>query len=1529
MSYQVPATVGAQVAIPAVRVPVKLLEQVVLDDTPILQDIPAANIDLQDVSAANDASSPEELTLAVKRVQRLAQLAVVNAEHRTHLRERKERFERWRNEHPAQEAPSRLKPELSAKLTGAFPPSAAQVNVLGKSLRAHPITLVPEAQQETTHCRTPEQQLVCDYNALVLQHLKPAARALHFNICLSALLKDTDQSPISAEPLEFLRWARGFQGEAALTRPWSVDDLSAFECCDYELPERPKAYDLKRTLLALSQRAACVDLVLQPALNDLSLFVGNLQPRSAGTFLRKLNPLFTQDSNGFIAGLAALGQSVPEQYAVAALLELEPQADLTPDEACAWAQDQVVSLLKSSEGKLRGKLRKLAARNDAAFLAALAPEPDPDDPDKPPRGGASVPTVGDGDDAGDADVSADAAVWDEAEATDEGYDAETGEDDIPEDAEVEAAAEWCDTEAGETVEDEAVAAEVAEGDAVVAADAAAEESAVVAGAETEGAGAAVEEAVAEAETQPVELPPYEDGGVADAYKYKGLKLLDPDLPHLRMGQAYVCSELPVLEGKVTYSYEAEDQRLWHAVAGPIYGTQTLGAAEQWAIELWQPVLVNAQNPERWFGARRGSEPFTWVLPQAITVCDEQGVPQAQVESVATQGQSPRVEWLITEHLSAEELPSYFLTADATATVLSGFAGAWRDTNLGKGYPVCTDPKSADYLEAEPVADKASDGAVMEAAFAYDELFLEQLVVSSVVASTAHPYGMVADFGLTQYVNVLRYLKAEACAQHGASFAAYPARIAQLETKLGAAALHVHWFADRCLNFGLSCDLVNQGFSPQLVVRALGACGWVYNKAQYDLLMEARRALAQVLRDVAELTELCRHQPQRPLFLTADEPLGAHLIACRRAELEQGHAYFYPAALKSMPAGRFPPLMDAADNARFLANRAATTQPQRELWIMPQLMPQPMERITCDVITPLYATYQAPQFYALSLDRRDLTQVISELFWELHLAQDYGTQPNFGSVSLIRPFITNHLDAACWYGCRKFGNGTYVRVEAIRSFDPEGVPHVLVAGANSYHLGANVLLEQLLPQAERGADWAERQVTADVGARLRVAFATDWRDTNQGQGFAVTADYHSSAYLGWDECGSVSEEANAHFNLGLSVMQLSQEHERAQREPHEALTWLPLLKTPLAWDQLRLEDIYTADPRVTPEHPYSVLAAIAFPDVINALHLADIKRNELLLPDVTRERITVMVGEVEALLREACTLAQWYADRVLNFRASCHLTNGTHSVVIDHHQCRWVQNKAQYWFLMEARWAEVEILHRLDLMQQLVARQNLPWPSAHEERRAEVGLCYDYARHQQVMAGATAFDLRKLPPCPQGKLPPCLSPEDDARFVANRYRYEAQKLGATELSDVTVLRTLAEAATAQDQQIAQAQAKARGEDAAAAELYLSKPKAEPELSDLMQREFERKLQETGARVKHLIDQDLPEAKVKVMNLLDQNMPEASARIKDLIASGKDMSDEVSTKVKHVTGELSSKVSGLVGRFLNQRAKSEDHDQDRHQ
>ena len=161
------------------------------------------------------------------------------------------------------------------------------------------------------------------------------------------------------------------------------------------------------------------------------------------------HPLFKRDSADFIAGLAALGQSVPEQYAVAALLELEPQAELTPEEACAWAQAQVVSLLKSSEGKLRGKLRKLAERNDAAFLETLAQEPDPDDPDKPPLGGAPVPTADD-----DADVSADAADWVEAEATDEWYDSAESLDDVPADD------EWYDAEAGEDdlpVADEATA----------------------------------------------------------------------------------------------------------------------------------------------------------------------------------------------------------------------------------------------------------------------------------------------------------------------------------------------------------------------------------------------------------------------------------------------------------------------------------------------------------------------------------------------------------------------------------------------------------------------------------------------------------------------------------------------------------------------------------------------------------------------------------------------------------------------------------------------------------------------------------------------------------------------------------------------------------------------------------------------------------------------------------------------------------------------------------------------------------------
>ena len=166
--YQVPATVAAQVATPEQRIPALPSS---LTEVSALISPEAAPVALSPaheslpVAAANE---PVALAAAPLKAPRWAQMAAVNAEHKAHLNERKLSFERWLTQQPVKEQDSSacLKPELSAKLTTAFPPKATQVNVLCKCLRAHPITLVPEAQQATTHCRTPEQQLECDYMAL-------------------------------------------------------------------------------------------------------------------------------------------------------------------------------------------------------------------------------------------------------------------------------------------------------------------------------------------------------------------------------------------------------------------------------------------------------------------------------------------------------------------------------------------------------------------------------------------------------------------------------------------------------------------------------------------------------------------------------------------------------------------------------------------------------------------------------------------------------------------------------------------------------------------------------------------------------------------------------------------------------------------------------------------------------------------------------------------------------------------------------------------------------------------------------------------------------------------------------------------------------------------------------------------------------------------------------------------------------------------------------------------------------------------
>ena len=342
--------------------------------------------------------------------ERLAHAAQVRAIQKAHLQSKAQDFNAWLAQAPltssaasdmlsTESASLQLKSELLTKLS-TFPPKAPQITCACKCLRSHLIALVPESQQALAHKRTEAEQLNCDYLALVLNCLKPAARPAFYNACLTSItalegltrarLEQQEQAADQYAPLTLRTWAQQFTGapETQLVRNWDLAALSHFECCDYELPAQPKAYDVKRTCLALGERAQCVTLEAQQAINDLILCVTRLQPRYLGGALPKINALFKRDGAGFIQGLAELGCTLPQRYPLVKLLRPEITS---PDPTDPTKQEeQINAYLKSTELKLKGKLRKQAERNDAQFQqeleqkAALASvsAPEPQDHDE-------------------------------------------------------------------------------------------------------------------------------------------------------------------------------------------------------------------------------------------------------------------------------------------------------------------------------------------------------------------------------------------------------------------------------------------------------------------------------------------------------------------------------------------------------------------------------------------------------------------------------------------------------------------------------------------------------------------------------------------------------------------------------------------------------------------------------------------------------------------------------------------------------------------------------------------------------------------------------------------------------------------------------------------------------------------------------------------------------------------------------------------------------------------------------------------
>ena len=151
----------------------------------------------------------------------------------------------------------------------------------------------------------------------------------------------------------------------------------------------------------------------------------------------------------------------------------------------------------------------------------------------------------------------------------------------------------------------------------------------------------------------------------------------------------------------------------------------------------------------------------------------------------------------------------------------------------------------------------------------------------------------------------------------------------------------------------------------------------------------------------------------------------------------------------------------------------------------------------------------------------------------------------------------------------------------------------------------------------------------------------------------------------------------------------------------------------------------------------------------------------------------------------------------------------------------------------------------------------------------------------------------------------MNPEDNQRFISNRYRYEARKLGLTADADErTVFKALHEHAQSYDQELARTFARNRGEDQEQAVLYGSAPKnVESVLKSTLDLGLEM-TSDVGKRVRKYVDENLLDVTVK--DLLDSG----SSKVSDLL-------DSSSAKVSDLLGSGSAKVSGLFGRFMKRK------------
>lgn len=929
-----------------------------------------------------------------------------------------------------------------------------------------------------------------------------------------------------------------------------------------------------------------------------------------------------------------------------------------------------------------------------------------------------------------------------------------------------------------------------------------------------------------------EVDPYQPNEVELKFAQLDLPLSCPEPLHLLLGAK---SLVPCPLEPTDALLKSIDPLLnwWEARVDQVYGTQ----GDAGCIELLSPVLTNHLTSLAWYGARRGTVPGTFIWPERTS--SHNGLPQAQVVSRKAISFNPRVAWLMADSKQRLALKQYGVSSEVVAQTLFDFKRAWADNQGGAGFKLSATPGSAEYLGFSKQDEVPTALSYSDAPLSYDLLLLEQLYVASCTPTAEHPDSLVAELMFGPYCHALRYLKAQACKATGDSFERLSAQITVLARKLAAAAPAAMWWADRALNYVVSCELLQDNGIAGLEL-SYERCSWVYNQAQAQFVFAARQAEKQVQRWHQELHELCSDVPLVVPRISSTTRLGRKYQECIHRQLVAGQAAPQIGSLPRLPQHKLPPLLTPEDSALLSANRralikhaAAQGQANREQEryraVLTSEEDMALLQVTPVALALPYLNVAKKEAMAAEKERapspapRPHVALLSHgTAWQQHVSQFFGQQDFCPYIDLLRPVRASQLDTKCWYGSAFTPkDGTYRWVEPIGTVDSTGVPEVLVAYRNQE--GTTAFLAQLYP-----ALWDScRQVNAAAARRCCFNFKRDWLDDHGGAGFNVCCDATSSAFVGCDIFGTITAEENEHFGYGFSPTELTALQAQSRLNPQGGLQLTMGDYESLAYDQLFLEQIYALGYEVSTEYPDSALAELAFSGYVNALHYAQAK---LLDPffnsSAAGQQLAADCQLLKAELKQACIALHWFSGRVLNFRQSCQLVNARlkdQQVNLDINTCSWVKNKAQYWLLMEARRAEAEVKRHMLPLAQLVCSHKLPWVSATLAPNSPLGLSYRYERYQQLLAGKAGFDFKHMPPL--------MSAEEEALFLKNRARYLALQgpwglklktklaLPQGEISAAELNYALQATQQEKKQRIAQALAQAQGKKAAEVEVYL--------------------------------------------------------------------------------------------------------------